>query len=59
MKDDIVPITFKTKIVCYPKHDNQMMTLSQCKEIVDSGQYEIEFIMGFELEPTIIIKPKK
>ena len=51
-------ITYKAKIVAYqdPKK-NWPMTIHETKELVESGKYEIEFIMPLDLEPTIIIKP--
>mgnify|MGYP001360960160 CR=1 FL=1 len=53
-------MTFKAKIVAYqdPKN-NWEITLQGVQDLIDSGEYEIEFIMPLGFEPTIIIKPKE
>lgn len=57
MDEKPLPITFKVNMVAYPSY-NAMMTIAQTREIIESGNYTIEFIMPLGDEPVIIIKPK-
>lgn len=56
-ENDITPITFKAKIVYYPATHQESTTISQFLYTLNSKEYEVEGIVPFDTEPTLIVKP--